>query len=531
MLSTHSRLGGSLRLHDFLDHWARQRPDAEFAVHGEARLTYGQAHALANRLAHALIQAGLEPGDRFGILAKNCIEYALVYFAASKASVVPVPLNYRSAPAEWVFVLSDAEARLLIAGRAYVAAMNEVRSQVAGVLHWVALDGADTEWIDFHPWLQAQPDDDPPASDSDDADLYQMYTSGTTGQPKGAVLTQRSVVSNLLQIGTSAHRGPPGERSLVVGPMLHAGVVWSALAPVAWGGALFILEDFDASNVVNILDTQAIGYAALVPTILQACTGVEGAAERQFAALRLVHCGSAALAETTLRRARDIFKCDITQGYGLSESTAGATVMQPADTRRGLSDRPELLASVGRPLLGTTVRIVDEAGRPLPAGVTGEIVLRGPQLMRGYWKQARATADTLRGGWLRTGDVGRLDADGYLYIQDRLKDVIVSGGANVYPRMVERVLEDHPAVAEVVVIGVPDSHWGESVKSVVVLNEGLAATESELIDFCRDKLGGFQRPRSVDVVDALPRTASGKIMRRALREPYWQGRPRRVGQV
>ncbi|HEY1297722.1 MAG TPA: AMP-binding protein, partial [Chloroflexota bacterium] len=256
-----------------------------------------------------------------------------------------------------------------------------------------------------------------------------------------------------------------------------------------------------------------------------------GAAERDYAALRLIHCGSAAIAEDTLRRATSVFKCDFVQGYGLTESTAAATVMSPADTLRGLEQQPELLGSVGRPLLGTSISIVDEHDRPLPAGVAGEILVRGPQVMRGYWKQPRATAETVRGGWLRTGDVGRLDADGYLYIQDRVKDVIVSGGVNIYPRMVERVLEEHPAVAEVAVVGVPDQRWGESVKAIVVLRASMCATETELIDFCRDRLGGFQRPRSIDFVDLLPRTATGKVLRRQLREPYWVDQPQRVGQA
>jgi acyl-CoA synthetase (AMP-forming)/AMP-acid ligase II len=519
-------------LHHFIDYWARERPHAEFAVHGDARMTYREAQKSLNRLAHGFIQAGLQPGDRLGVLAKNRIEYALLYFAASAAGVVPVPLNYRSAPAEWSFVLNDSEARMLIAAAPYVGAVDGIRADLPGIDHFVALDGGEAAWIDFERWIRAQSDGDVQVPSLDpEADLLQIYTSGTTGNPKGAVLTQRSVVANVLQIGAAAHRGPAGERSLVVGPMLHAGVVWSVFAPLAWSGSLYILEDFDASTVVQILDTQDIGYAALVPTMLQSCVQVDGAAEHEYADLRLIHCGSAAISEDTLRRAARVFKCDFVQGYGLTESTAGATVMSPADTARGLERQPALLSSVGRPLLGTTLRIVDEHDRPLPAGMTGEIVVHGPQLMRGYWKQPRATAETLRGGWLRTGDAGRLDADGYLYIEDRLKDVIVSGGVNVYPRMVERVLEEHPAVAEVVVVGVPDTHWGESVKAVVVLRKGMLATEHELVDFCRDKLGGFQRPRSVDFVDALPRTSTGKLKRRALREPYWAGQRQRVGQV
>jgi fatty-acyl-CoA synthase len=420
---------------------------------------------------------------------------------------------------------------VLIAAPQYIEPVNALRPTLPCISEYVALAGADPDWLAFEDWIVGQPETAPRVAVEPNADLLQIYTSGTTGQPKGAVLTQHGVVSNTLQIASGPHRGSPGERTLVVGPMLHAGVIWMALAPLAWGASMYILDEFNADHVVKILDTEAIGYAALVPTMLQACVNVPGAADREFASLRLIHTGAAAISDQTLRRAAAVFKCDITQGYGLTESSAGATVMAPADTRRALNGKPDLLRSVGRPLLGTEVRIIDEREQPAAPGVAGEVVVRGPQLMRGYWKQPRATAETLRNGWLRTGDVGRMDADGFLYIEDRLKDMIVSGGINIYPRMVERVLEMHPAVAEVAAIGVPDTHWGESVKAVVVVREGLSATEAELIEFCRDKLGGFQRPRSIDFVTALPRTATGKVMRRAVREPYWADQRQRVGQV
>jgi acyl-CoA synthetase (AMP-forming)/AMP-acid ligase II len=521
-----------MRLHDFLDYWAGRQPEVEFAVHGDRRLTYGQAHRAANRLANALIGSGLEPGDRIAVLAKNCIEYPLLYFAASKAGVVPVPLNYRSAPAEWRDVIQDAGAKLIVAGAPYVSAIAGIRSELERVELFLALGGGSSVpgWTEVQRWMADQPSDPPERLIGADDDLYQLYTSGTTGRPKGAVLTHRAVTTNLVQIGHLPHRGTPGERSLVVAPMLHAGVVWSALAALAWGGSLFILEEFDAPQVARILSEERIGYAALVPTIIHLLfASVPDLAERAYPSLRLVHTGSAPIAEQTLLAARDAFGCDVVQGYGLTESTAGLTCMTPEDYAGARADRPERLLSVGRPLLGTELHIVDERGTPLPTGEVGEIVARGPQLMRGYWNRPDATAETLRDGWLHTGDVGSLDADGYLYIRDRLKDVVITGGVNVYPRMVEEVLHQHAAVAEVAVIGVPDAQWGESLKAVVVLQPDHGATEAELIDFCRDRLGGFQRPRSVDFVDALPRTATGKVLKRTLREPYWSGHERRVG--
>jgi len=253
--------------------------------------------------------------------------------------------------------------------------------------------------------------------------------------------------------------------------------------------------------------------------------------QRRYDDLRLIHYGASPIAEHTLRRAIEVFQCDFTQGYGMTEMTAAITNLSAAAHRRALAEKPELLLSAGQPTAGTEIRIVDADDNVLPNGTIGEVIARGPQMMKGYWNQPEATAQTLRGGWMHTGDAGTLDDDGYLYIQDRVKDMIVSGGENVYPRMVEEVLFQHPAIADVAVIGVPDERWGETVKAIVVLREGKQANADELIEFCRDKLGGFERPRSVEFVDALPRTPSGKVLKRTLREPYWAGQKRRVGGV
>jgi long-chain acyl-CoA synthetase len=229
--------------------------------------------------------------------------------------------------------------------------------------------------------------------------------------------------------------------------------------------------------------------------------------------------------------ARAAFGCDVVHGYGLTESTAALSVMAPEEYHGDPAATSSRLRSVGRALPSTELRIVDDQDRPLPPGQVGEIVARGPQLMRGYWRRPEATAETLRGGWLHTGDVGSLDADGFLYIHDRLKDVIVTGGLKVYPQMVEQVLSGHPAVAEAAVVGVPDERWGESVRAVVVPKAGAAPSEAELIRFCRERLGGFQCPKSVDLVAELPRTATGKVLKRNLRESFWSGQARRVGEA
>ena len=519
-----------MRLHDFLEYRAREQPAAEFAVLGERRLTYGEALAAVNRIANAFVEAGLQIGDRAAVLSKNSIEYFLLYFGASIAGVALVPLNYRLAPPEWTYILNDARPRVLLAGEPYLAAVDDFRPQLETVERFVALDAAGRAgWEDWPGWVADGRPSTPPERDVlDDADVYQMYTSGTTGRPKGAVIAQRALAANIVQ-NALLLRGGPGERGLVVTPLFHAGVVPSAFAWLSRGGAVYLLEDFKPAEVVRVLSEERIAYAVLVPAMIQAClVGAPDVAERRYDALELIYYGASPIAEQTLRRAIAVFGCDFVQTYGLTEATQVLTYLPPADHRRGLAERPELLLSAGRPVLGTDIRIVDDLDHPLLSGALGEIVVRGPQLMRGYWNRPEESAEALRGGWLHTGDIGYLDADGYLYVQDRLKDMIVSGGENVYPRVVEDVLFEHPAVADAAVIGVPDERWGEAVKAVIVRRGGTSVTEVEIVDFCRGRLGGFERPRSVDFVDALPRNPSGKVLKRLLREPYWAGQRRGV---
>jgi fatty-acyl-CoA synthase len=289
------------------------------------------------------------------------------------------------------------------------------------------------------------------------------------------------------------------------------------------------MVEFNPAEVVRVLSEERIVAATLIPVMIQAClVMVPDVAQRRYDALRLISYGASPIAEATLRRALDVFGCEFFQGYGMTETTAVLTYLLPSDHDRALAGRPELLLSAGRPVAGTELRIVDTAGAPLPLGGVGEIAARGPQLMRGYFNLPEATAEAMAGGWMHTGDAGRLDEEGYLYIEDRVKDMIVSGGENIYPHEIEQVLFEHPAVADAAVIGVPDDQWGETVKAVIVLRKDATATEEEIIDFTRGKLGGFKRPRSVDFASELPYNPSGKVLKRALRESYWAGHTRRV---
>ncbi len=521
--------GDAVRLHDFFDYWAREQPAAEFVVAGGRSLRYGDAAALVNRLASRLVAARCHRGSRVAILAKNADWYLLLYFAAAKAGVVLLPLNWRLAPREWVAILADAEPSALIVDADHVKAVDEIRRELEGIDSFVAEGAADARgWESLERWLAEGPATPPEVAVSAADPLFQMYTSGTTGVPKGAVLSHSAVTANVVQVHL-AHTAGPGDRGLVVIPMFHAGVIPAALSVVCYGGSAFVLDGFDPDQVVGVLEHERIGLATLVPAMLQAClVTVDGVADRRYDGLRSIYYGASPIAEDTLRRALDAFGCGFVQSYGMTEAAQALTFLSAADHRMALDERPQLLLSAGRPAAGTTLQVVDEADHPVAPGDRGEISARGPQLMSGYWRRPDETAETLRNGWLHTGDIGRLDDDGYLFVEDRVKDMIVSGGENVYPRVVESVLFQHPAIADAAVIGVPDQRWGEAVKAVVALRPGMRCTEAEILDFCRPRLGGFERPRSVDFVDTLPRTATGKLLKRVLREPHWVGHDRRV---
>jgi acyl-CoA synthetase (AMP-forming)/AMP-acid ligase II len=500
-----------VRLHDFLDYWARERPAAEFAVAGDRSLSYADAGAIANRLANRLIALGCGKGSRVAVLARNTLWYPLIYFAAAKAGVVLLPLNWRLAPPEWVGILADAEPALLIADRHHGAAAADLRGELGSIEHVV---------LEEERWLSEGPATPPDVDVSSSDPLYQMYTSGTTGAPKGAVLSHGAVTTNVIQIGL-AHPVSPGDRGLVVLPMFHAAVIPAVFSVLCHGGSVVVLDTFDPEQVVDALERERISVVTLVPAILHACLVTVGdVADRRYTCLRSIYYGASPIAEGTLRGALAAFGCGFVQSYGMTETAQALTFLSADDHRRALDARPDLLLSSGRAAAGTALRVDDSVG--------GEILARGPQLMSGYWNRPDETARALRDGWLHTGDVGRIDDEGYLFVEDRITDLVVSGGENVYPRIVEGVLFEHPAIAEAAVIGVPDERWGEAVKAVVALRPGMTCTEPDILEFCRPRLGGFERPRSIDFVDALPRTATGKVLKRVLREPYWAGRARRV---
>ena len=519
-----------MRLHDMLEYHSVDQPDAIALRDATASMTFGELQATAESFADALTAAGLGPGDRYALLAGNCFEFFAGYLGAAKIGAVTVPLNQRLAPPEWAYIVNDSGSRLVVGRNELVAALETVRDELPGVETFVALGTSHDGWLDWDDWLAAAPPRPhtwDPVGGTDAA--VQMYTSGTTGRPKGAILSHGSLVASMVQSLAPLTEGARG-CTHIVAPLSHIGSALAGMLNLFAGGSVFVQEEFDMEEVVRILDEEGVNRTMLVPAMIQALlVFVPGVADREYRDLDQIGYGASPIAPETLRQAIEVFGCEFVQGFGQTESSGGITLLTRADHRRAMAGDEHLLASAGRPVLGTEVRVVDENGDDCAPGEVGEIIARGDQLMNGYWNVPEATAQALRDGWLYLGDAGTFDEEGYLYVKDRIKDMVVSGGENVYPAEVEQVLYEHEAVAEAAVIGVPDEKWGEAVKACVVLKADAEASEADLIDFCRGRIAGFKVPKSVDFLDELPRNASFKVLKTQLREPYWEGHDRSVG--
>ena len=516
-------------LHDFLDYHTRDFPDLDFAKLGDRLISYGDALSMANRVGNALIAEGLKKGDRVAYLSKNSIEFPVFLFGASKAGTPPVPLNYRLAPPEWAYIINDAQAKMLFVSPLYAEAIKSIENDLETLKKIVVVGKESVEGFEpFYPWMEAQADTPPDREVLPEDDLYQMYTSGTTGRPKGAILTHSAATTHLHQFQYRRRRDP-ADYSLIVTPMYHAAGAISSIGCVSTRGAMQIMEDFDPEEVVRALSEDNIAHVTLVPAMIQAClVNVPDVADRNYDTLKTISYGAAPIALDTLKQALEVFKCEFFQGYGMTETTAVLCQMTHVEHERALAGEEHLLLSAGRPILATQVKIVDENDNELPRGEVGEIIGKGPQLMRGYWNLPEATEQALKNGWMHTGDAGKMDEEGFVYIEDRVKDMIITGGENVYPREVENVIFGHEAVADCAVFGVPSEKWGEAIKAVVALKAGMEASEEDIIELCRENIAHFKCPKTVEFIDELPRNASGKVLKRVLREKDWEGHDRGV---
>jgi long-chain acyl-CoA synthetase len=502
-----------VRVADVIRRHAAQRPEAVALRQGERELAYGDLDERSNRLAQALLARGVRTGMRVAYLDRSSPEVIELLFAASKAGAVLVPLNWRLAPPELAAVLADAQAPVLIAGPDYREVAEDALERLS--------PGPDLVVVgrEYERWLAAHEPRDPGGRGEPGDVIVQMYTSGTTGVPKGVLTTH----GNLAVTAQTSLRWAFDERSVSLTPlpMFHIGGIGWAYCGLWHGATTILVRDFEPTGVLDILERRRVTNAVLVPTMLQMLTAVPGAAERDYCALRSIAYGAAPITTPVLKATLRTFGCGLVGLYGLTESTGGVVALEPEDHDPG-GPREHLLRSAGRPYPWVELRIADPvSGDLLGPHQVGEVWLRGPNVTPGYFNRAAETAAALtKDGWLRTGDGGYVDEDGYLFLTDRIKDMIVTGGENVYPVEVEEALAQHADVAEVAVIGVPHPHWGEAVKALIVPRPGARTGPDDLIAFARARLAGYKLPRSVDFVTELPRTPSGKVLKRELRQRF-----------
>lgn len=512
----------------------RDRP-SERALHFEGReSTYADFDKHTAQVANGLAALGVRHGSRIAYLGKNSDRYFEILYGAARIGAVLAPVNWRLAEPEVAYITNDADAEIVFVDDHCAPLLARIASQLPRVRKIIAMDPG-SAWQDYQAWRDAQSPADHAVAVSPEDAAIQLYTSGTTGRPKGVVLKQSSFSAFNEYAG--AHPGSFGrdmdwnywdshDVSLVAMPVFHiSGSGWGIVG-IYSGAFTVVLREFDNAAVIEAVRRFKVSKTVLVPTTIQMMLDYPGLKPDDFASMTDFLYGASPIPLDLLERAVKVFDCGFVQLYGMTE-TCGAVTYLPREDHRPGNPR---MRSAGKTIPGAEIRILDpESDTVYPPGKSGEICIRAPGTMLGYWKQDDETARVIReGGWVRSGDAGYMDDDGYVFIQDRVKDMIVSGGENIYPAEVENAMHACPEIAEIAVIGVPDPKWGEAVKAIVVLKPGATPNTQSILEFARARIAGYKVPKSIDFVDALPRSATGKILKKELRAPYWAGKDRQV---
>ncbi|MFC2018481.1 class I adenylate-forming enzyme family protein [Chloroflexota bacterium] len=513
---------------DFLTIATAICPDHTAIIFEEKRYTFSQLSERINRLANALLGRGVEPGDRVAVLQVNTSQIAETYFACARVGAIWVPLNFRAKGDELTYMLNTAEVNTLFLGERYVGLVESIRPGLNSVKNFISLDCPREGMLDYEGILADSSAEEVFTEVDDDDTTILMYTAGTTGFPKGVMLSHNSFALYVLENVTPASPELE-ERNILTVPMYHIAGVQAVMAAVYGGRTLIIQRQFEAKSWMELVETEKANRAMMVPTMLKQLMDHPDFGKYDLSSLRVITYGAAPMPFEVIKKAVEVFPgVGFINAFGQTETAATITTLGPEDhviegTDEEKEKKLKRLGSIGRPMDDVEMNIVDEAGKDLPAGEVGEIVARGPRVMTGYWKDDEKTDKTIdKDGWVHTGDMAYRDEDGYFFLAGRSKDMIIRAGENISPEEVEVAVRTHHGVDEVAVIGVPDEEWGEQVRAVVVLKKGEAATPEEIMEYCRERLASYKRPRSVVFVDELPRNTMGKVLKRVLREKYGQ---------
>ncbi|NQU14089.1 MAG: long-chain-fatty-acid--CoA ligase [Desulfobacteraceae bacterium] len=491
---------------------AFKHPDKEAIVSEEGRWTYAQWEANANKRAQALARHGVKKGDHVATIFFNGNEVLETYLALMKLGAVIVPLNVRLAPGELQYIIEHSEASSLILSHEFESPIREIKGDLRDVGQYF-MSGGDVQedMIPFEEIYQGEPEKDPSVDIDEDDIACILYTAGTTGRPKGVLLSHGNCVWGGVNIALNVDLKPE-YRVLLVFPLYHAAAFIILVGNVFLGCTNVTMRTFDPKRVMELIGEEKIGRMTFPPTVWNFILQLPDLKKYDTSSVRSISSGAESMPLDTKKKLLDLFpNAALGETYGMTESAATITTLDPKDVLRKM-------ASVGKPFANIEIRLVDDEGNDVASGEVGEILARGPSIMEGYYKEPEVSAGTLKDGWLHTGDLGRVDEEGFLYIVDRKKDMIITGGENIFPREIEEVLYAHPKILEAAVIGLPDPDWGERVHAVVALKEGETLTEQEVIDYCKRHIASFKKPKSVGFVEKLPRSPAGKVLKRILRE-------------
>lgn len=501
-------------------------------IFGEKRFTFREVNERANRLANGLLTLGVRKGDRVASLNRNCHQHIEIFFARQKIGAVEVTLNPRLSQEELAWQINDSKTNTIFVAAELLDKVRPILSSCKGIKNIISLSGAFGKEIDYEDLVASSNPEEPPQIETElyDDDIGTItYTAGTTGKPKGIVWPRRTnwaMARNLLL--DMIPDLSPQDVFLGLQPLYHA--VFTFILP-CWlrGTPHVIVPEFHPEIALDTIEKEKVTVVKTVPTVLVRMLAHPDIRKRNLRSVRTIIYGASPMPIEPLKQAIQIFGPIFIQNYGQSEAPMTICLLKKEDhVTEGETEKNDRLASVGRPYTLVEVRVVDDSGMDVAVGEIGEVIVRADHMMKEYWQLPQETQETLKGGWLYTRDMARVDKDGYIYLVDRKSEMIISGGLNIYPNEVEQVLYQHPAVLEAAVFGVPDKDWGESVKAVVALKPGMMATEQELIDLCKDRLTSYKKPKSVGFMTNLPKSPEGKILRRTLREPYWKGYERRI---